>query len=131
MEDTNSIWIVTDDTPQISLPDGTKGGNTRGGGWGEETRSSDGIKSAETAVQVDAEKLEQEMSRFLLVVDKVFTSAEQQTKAKSANKSGMQLDEIELSVEINGEGQVKLLGSGTKAGAKGGIKLTFKRKTDN
>ncbi len=27
----------------------------------------------------------------------------------------MQLDEIELSVEINGEGQVKLLGSGTKA----------------
>ncbi len=130
MEDTNSIWIVTDDTPQISLPDGTKGGNTRGGGWGEETRIPD-TKGLENSVQVDAEKLEQEMSRFLLVLDKVFTRAEQQTQAKSGNKSGMQLDEIELSVEINGEGQVKLLGSGAKAGGKGGIKLTFRRKTDS
>jgi hypothetical protein len=130
MEDTNSIWIVTDDIPQISLPDGTKGGNTRGGGWGEETRIPD-TKGLETSVQVDAEKLEQEMSRFLLVLDKVFTNAEQQTKAKSANKSGMQLEEIELSVEINGEGQVKLLGSGAKAGGKGGIKLTFRRKPDS
>lgn len=31
MEDANSIWIITDDTPQISLPDGKKGGNTREG----------------------------------------------------------------------------------------------------
>nr|WP_281257084.1 hypothetical protein [Calothrix elsteri] len=43
----------------------------------------------------------------------------------------MQLDEIELTVEINGEGQVKLLGNGIKAGGKGGIKLTFKRKPEN
>ncbi|BDA74801.1 hypothetical protein RIVM261_084160 [Rivularia sp. IAM M-261] len=56
MEDTNSIWIVTDDTPQISLPDGTKGGNIRGGGWGEETRIPD-TKSSENSVQVDAEKI--------------------------------------------------------------------------
>ncbi|NJL62396.1 MAG: hypothetical protein HC903_11850 [Methylacidiphilales bacterium] len=128
MENPNSIWIITDDTPQISLPDGKKGGNSRDGGWGEETIPN--TKGVDNAVQVDAEKLEQEMSRFLLVVDKVFTRAEQQTEAKSGKKSGMQLDEIELSVEINGEGQVKLLGSGTKAGGKGGIKLTFRRKTE-
>jgi hypothetical protein len=130
MENANSIWIVTDDTNQISLPDGTKGGNTRSGGWEQETTIPN-TKGVETAVQVDAEKLEQEMSRFLLVVDKVFTRAEQQTQAKYDAKSGIQLDEIELSVEINGEGQVKLLGSGTKAGGKGGIKLTFRRKTDS
>ncbi len=130
MENANSIWIVTDDTPQISLPDGAKGGNARGGSWGEET-ATPGAKGSETVVQVDAEKLEQEMSRFLLVVDKVFTRAEQQTQAKSRAESGIQLDEIELSVEINGEGQVKLLGSGAKVGGKGGIKLTFRRKTDS
>jgi hypothetical protein len=129
MENANSIWIVTDETPQISVPEGKKSGNTRSIGWGEETITN--TKGVETAVQVDAEKLEQEMSRFLLVVDKVFTRAEQQTQAKSGAKSGIQLDEIELSVEINGEGQVKLLGSGTKAGGKGGIKLTFRRKTDS
>ncbi len=105
MEDANSIWIVTDDTPQIS--DGKKEGNTRGGGWGEETKIPD-TKRVENAVQVDAEKLEQEMSRFLSVLDKVFTRAEQETQVKSGQKSGMQLEEIELSVEINGEGQVKL-----------------------
>ncbi len=128
MEDVNSIWIVTDDTSEISLPDGVKGGNLRDRGWGEETDFD--TRDAETKVLVDADKLEKEMSRFLLVVDKVFSSAEQQTQAKSESKSGMQLEEIELTVEINGEGQVKLLGSGVKAGGKGGIKLTFRRRTD-
>ncbi len=128
MEDVNSIWIVTDDTSQISLPEGVKGGNLRDGGWGEEIDYD--TRDAETKVLVDADKLEKEMSRFLLVVDKVFSSAEKQTQAKSEYKSGMQLEEIELTVEINGEGQVKLLGSGVKAGGKGGIKLTFRRKTD-
>jgi hypothetical protein len=131
MDDTNSIWIVTDDVPQISVPDGTKGGNNKSGGrWDDEITTPD-QKIVENAVQVDAEKLEQEMSRFLLVVDKVFTRAEQETQVKSGKKSGIQLDEIELTVEINGEGQVKLLGNGVKAGGKGGIKLTFKRKPDS
>ena len=130
MDDTNSIWIVTDDTPQISLPDGKKGGNNRSGSWNDEITTPE-QKIVENAVQVDAEKLEQEMSRFLLVVDKVFTRAEEETQVKSSKKSGMQLDEIELTVEINGEGQVKLLGNGIKAGGKGGIKLTFKRKPEN
>ena len=40
----------------------------------------------------------------------------------------MQLDELELTVEINGEGQVSLLGTGGKVGTKGAIKLKFKRK---
>jgi hypothetical protein len=130
MDDTNSIWIVTDDVPQISVPDGTRGGNNRSGRWDDEITTPD-QKIVENAVKVDAEKLEQEMSRFLLVVDKVFTRAEEETQVKPGKKSGMQLDEIELSVEINGEGQVKLLGNGVKAGGKGGIKLTFRRKADS
>ena len=33
----------------------------------------------------------------------------------------------QLTVEISGEGEVKLLGTGGKAGTKGGLTLRFKR----
>jgi hypothetical protein len=39
---------------------------------------------------------------------------------------GMELDEIELMVEVNGEGQLGLLGNGGRAGGKGAITLKFK-----
>ena len=48
-------------------------------------------------------------------------------KWRNKNNSEIALDEIELSVEINGEGKISLLGNGAKAGGKGAIKLKFKR----
>ena len=63
------------------------------------------------------------MRHFLQSVGRIFNDAERQT----TQSPGMRLDEIELSVEINGEGEVKLLGTGGKAGGKGAIKLKFKR----
>ncbi|MBD2439606.1 hypothetical protein [Nostoc sp. FACHB-110] len=118
---TDSLWIVTDDTPQISIPDGRKGaiGNTRSS-WGEETEKAPTSTKGD-AVKVDAQTLEQNMAHFLQVVGRLFSRAEQQANSK------MQLEEIELSVEISGEGEVKLIGSGVKASGKGAIKLTFKR----
>lgn len=122
-EASDAIWIVTDE-PQISIPDGTRGGIGRGSDWGEETgREYSGSKGVGDAVRVSAQKLEQEMTHFLQVVGTLFKNAENQAKVNS----GMQLSEIELSVEISGEGQVKLIGNGAKAGGKGAIKLTFKR----
>ncbi|WP_334957981.1 hypothetical protein [Nostoc sp.] len=47
----------------------------------------------------------------------MFSQAEQQAKVNSK----MQLDEIELSVEISADGEVKLIGSGVKAGSKGAL----------
>ncbi|MBF2007964.1 MAG: hypothetical protein IGS49_21595 [Chlorogloeopsis fritschii C42_A2020_084] len=119
----DTIWIVTDDTPQISIPDGTRGGITRGEDWRDEIRDATGSKGIGDAVKVSAQKLEQEMTHFLQVIGSVFSRAEQQAKLSP----GMQLDEVELSVEISGEGEVKLIGSGGKAAGKGAIKLTFKR----
>jgi len=121
MTDTSSdsIWIVTDDAPQIAIPDGAKGGsNTRS--WKEET-IKEPTSSKGDAVKVSAQTLEQNMANFLQVVGRLFSRAEQQANSK------MQLEEIELSVEISGEGEVKLIGSGAKASGKGAIKLTFKR----
>jgi hypothetical protein len=120
----DSIWIVTEDTPQISIPDGVRGVIPRGGDWGDETKETTGTKT--DAVKVSTQKLEQEMTHFLQVVGRLFNRAEQQAKVNS----GMQLEEIELSVEISGEGEVKLIGSGAKASGKGAIKLTFKRQAE-
>lgn len=101
-----TIWIVTDDASQAS----------------EAQRSYREI-TQEKGVKVPVPALEQKMSRFLKSVSRIFHQAEQETQ----KNSGMQLDEIELSVEISGEGEIKLMGTGGKAGSKGAIKLTFKR----
>ena len=123
MQNEETIWIVTDDTPQIAIPEKVTRGVTRGD-WDDDVQRDSGSRGVGDAVKVSAEKLEQEMTRFLQVLGKVFSHAEAQAKVNSK----MQLDEIELSVEISGEGEVKLLGSGAKAGGKSAIKLTFKRK---
>jgi ArsR family metal-binding transcriptional regulator len=62
-------------------------------------------------VEISVNKLEQEMGRFLHVVHRLFNRAEQEAD----KKPGMRLDEIVLSVEINGEGKVSLIGSSAKA----------------
>lgn len=108
-----TISIVTDDTPSSPTAD---------------TRSWEIPESyTKRKVEVSVERLEQEMAHFLLMVDRLFNRAQLET----AKKSNLQLDEIELSVEINGEGQVSLIGSGVKAGGKGAITLKFKRPTSD
>ena len=61
------------------------------------------------------------LGEFIEVIEGAVDRAEQSQRK-------MQLDELELTVEINGEGQVSLLGTGGKVGTKGAIKLKFKRK---
>ncbi|BCL34847.1 hypothetical protein [Nostoc sp. MS1] len=119
----SSIWIVTDDTPEISLPDGTKGGVNNKRGWREDVPTDTTSRGVGDAVKVSAETLEQNMTNFLQVVGRLFSRAEKQADTNS----GLKLEEIELSIEISGEGEVKLIGNGAKAGGKGAIKLTFKR----
>ncbi|MFH7029196.1 MAG: hypothetical protein ACHBN1_28335 [Heteroscytonema crispum UTEX LB 1556] len=124
MPEEEAIWIVTADTPEIEIIEGARGGFNRGGNWDDDEVTRETIGSKGGAVKVSAQKLEEEMTQFLHVVERVFSRAEQQAKVNS----GIQLNEIELSVEISGEGEVKLIGNGVKAGAKGAIKLTFRRK---
>ncbi|MBW4429618.1 MAG: hypothetical protein KME50_35985 [Nostoc desertorum CM1-VF14] len=103
----DTISIVTDDIPLAT-----------------ETRSWEAPPEAvNSKVEVSVSKLEQEMAQFLHSVSRLFQRAEVEAK----KTSGMRLDEIELSVEINGEGKVSLIGNGAKAGGKGAITLKFKR----
>lgn len=101
-----TIWVITDDVDQASDPH----------------RSYREVIQ-ERGVKVSIVELEKNMSRFLQSVTRLFHQAEQQ----AGYLSGIQLDEIEISIEISGEGEVKLIGSGGKAGGKGAIMLKFKR----
>ncbi len=82
------------------------------------------VKSVRRGVAVPAEKLEQGMVDFVGVVGRVLD----QTKLKAGELTGLELDEIEVQVEVNGEGQLSLLGSGGKLGMKGAMTLKFKTK---
>ena len=62
------------------------------------------------------------MADFLRVMGRVVRRAQQ----SAGELGGMELDEIELAVEVNTEGQLSLLGSGGKVGGKGAMTLKFK-----
>jgi len=115
-DDTISIVIDRDEID----PDTTPSQNVRGG-WGKEAQGDYIIK--QSTARLSVADLEAKMSGFLQMVSRIFRSAE-----KEAQKTaGMSLDEIELSVEIGAEGEIRLIGSGAKASGKGAIKLKFKR----
>lgn len=124
--DEETIRIVTDDTPQILAPDGSKMGIEDLGPYYFQDDDAAKRKVEVEGVgvhNVKVQKLEEEMGHLMQVVERLFNRTQQQGNSKP----GMQLDEIELSVEINGEGQISILGTGGKAGGKGAIKLKFKR----
>lgn len=106
------IWIVTD----VKLPRETQEGRR---GWRAEVNQQvQGFRDQ----QLDVAELETRMGRFLQMVGRLFYQAERQASPQSK----MQLDEVELSVEISAEGEIKLV-TGIKAAGKGAIKLKFKR----
>lgn len=117
------IWIITESEEETT--DGGKGGTIRGydpyDDPSDSDRQSEQIQGNRTSTRINAEELEANMSEFLGVIQQSFRQADR-------TESKMCLDEIELSIEINAEGKVGLLGNGTKAGAKGAITLKFKRK---
>ncbi len=112
------IWIVTDEM-------------AADGGRAEEVKrnpyshvDSQPVRSQRRGVPVSAAKLEQGMADFVSILGRVL----EQTQKRSGEITGMALEEVELMVEVNGAGQLSLLGTGGKAGAKGAMTLKFKAK---
>ncbi len=114
------IWVVTDETPETSLPNGARNGQGTGNPYDQPPELVQTHKRK--GVPVSAERLEEGMKEFVEVMGRVL----QHTRQTTTQLAGMELDEIELSVEVNGEGQLSLLGTGGKAGAKGAMTLKFK-----
>ena len=112
MDQEKGIWIITEET---ASSDGGKSGFDTGANYSDED------KHGRKRSRLSADDLKQNMEEFLEVIEKALEQAEQP-------KSGMILDEVELSVEVNGKGQVSLFGTGGEVGGKGAIKFKFKRK---
>ena len=110
-----SLWIITSDDRVDDEP-GSKAGFDTGASYRGIEASS-----GRSRHEVSAQTLQQNMTEFLVVVESAFEKTEQ-------SQAKMQLDEVELVVEVNGKGQVSLLGTGGELGGKGAITLKFKRK---
>lgn len=111
------LWLTTDDISTSTVTTGAReGGQDTGGILNDSTRVE---LTFHRRVPIPADKLKQELTDFLQVTEEIFAYATQRS-------SGMRLDEIELEVEVNAEGQVSLFGTGGKAGGKGAIRLKFK-----
>ena len=121
MSEEKGIWLITEETIAEEEISGGKSGRDSGASYGELDREVVTRKTTRKRTQLSSSDLKANMSEFLEVVEEAFEKAEKPS-------SRMRLEELELSVEINGEAEVSLLGNGGKAGAKGAITLKFKRK---
>lgn len=127
MTDENTLWIVaeTEVLEETIEIEGRRSSEDIGGGFGSPRQAIE-VAQAITKrqrVSLDAKALKNQMQSMLAVVDDLFEQATTQT--------GLQLNEVELAVEINAEGQLSLVGNGGKLGNKGGITLRFVLPTDN
>lgn len=124
--DLEFIEIVVDERESALI---TKDANTDDSnkvrGWDKEFRIDNPqvAQQSQPVSRLQVADMEQKMAAFLGMVSQIFRRAEQETQ----KTAGMSLEEIELSVEIGAEGEVRLIGSGAKASGKGAIKLKFKR----
>jgi hypothetical protein len=85
------------------------------------------IQRVQGLVEIPVARLKQQVNQLVGMVGLIFDQAEQQVEQQRPD-TRLHLDEIELTVEVNAEGQLGILGNGGKAGGKGGIKLKFTRR---
>jgi hypothetical protein len=89
------LWIVTDTIEEI---ESGKGGLDIGANYGAPTIDD---RSPRQRSYISAEELQQNLGEFIEVVEVSFDRAE-------SSNSKLQLEEIELSIEISGNGKVSL-----------------------
>lgn len=121
MSDTIELWVVAETESEVEVETGSRDGDYTGPSFGDrvDRTTKKLISMTRKRVPVDVSLLKKQMNGMMQVVDELFIQSENQTK--------MQLDEVELKVEINAEGQLSLVGNGGKLGNTGGITLKFSR----
>lgn len=124
-----TLWIVAETEvteekiieEKVETEGRRSGGGDRGGGFAlpRQVFESEQTVVKSDRVPIPAEKVKAQMQSLVAIVNDLFEEA--------GSRTGLQLDEVQLSVEINAEGNVSLLGSGGKLGSKGGMMLKFVR----
>jgi hypothetical protein len=122
--DNNTLWIVaeTEIVVEPAEEEGRRSSRDIGGGFNLPRQ----VLEPERIVKRDrlpipADQVKAQMQSMVTIINDLFDQASTHT--------GLQLSEVELSVEINAEGKVSLIGTGGSLGSKGGIKLKFVRTT--
>lgn len=122
MIDNNTLWFVveTEEVEETVEIDGQRSSDDIGGGFGV-PNAVEAVKTLTTRkrVSLDAQALKAQMESMLAMMNDIFSQADAQT--------GLRLDEVQLSVEINAEGQISIVGSGGRLGNRGGMTLKFTR----
>ncbi|MDA0267842.1 MAG: hypothetical protein O3A14_13000 [Cyanobacteria bacterium] len=124
MSDNSQLWFVVEteatveETVEVT---GERDGKDTGASFGQEPPRGTTLKTLakRQRVSLDAQALKAQMSSMLAIMDDVFSEANSRT--------GLRLDAVELSVEINAEGQISIVGNGGKLGNSGGMTLKFTR----
>lgn len=120
-EETILFFVEPSQTGPI---DGARDGKDVGPQFSDPKREL--LERLQGQVAVPVERLRRQVGQLVGLVTEVFDQAERQVAVQPERR--LQLEEIELTVEVNAEGQLGILGNGGKAGGKGGIKLKFTRK---
>ncbi|MBI4784163.1 MAG: hypothetical protein HY785_23025 [Oscillatoriophycideae cyanobacterium NC_groundwater_1537_Pr4_S-0.65um_50_18] len=131
MADDSAVWIMTEvetstETTETEVQRGGRGSDDTGGGYGQRLRERI-TTLVRKPVAVPKEVLKRQMNGLLQVVTELFNQNLTDDQANPANPPGMVLDEVELSIEVNAEGQISIVGNSAKTGQKGAITLKFKR----
>lgn len=126
----DSLWIITEEVAETSTTtiSGARSSGDTGGLLGRKTTEEQIIVTKEkdklviTRRKVEVTKLKQEMRGFIQAMRECLDEADDPD-------SKIRLDEVEVSVEVNGEGQLSLFGTGGKVGGKGSLTFKFKRQS--
>lgn len=108
-----SILIFVGEEAGVSLPEARRG-------LGEKIKAAAGNVS-----EVAVSKLQENMQNFLKSLDTVMSLAPHEV-------GGLTLDEVELHVQIDGKGNIGIIGAlGAEFAAHGGIKLVLRKKSNH
>jgi hypothetical protein len=131
MSENNTLWIVAETEIVVEPADeeGRRSSRDIGGGFNlprqvlepERMVKRDSLGRLRQRLPIPADQVKAQMQSMVTIINDLFDQASTHT--------GLQLSEVELSVEINAEGKVSLIGTGGSLGSKGGIKLKFVRTT--
>jgi hypothetical protein len=122
MPDNNTLWIVaeTEIVVEPAEEEGRRSSRDTGGGFNLPRQVLEPERTIRRdRLPIPADQVKAQMQSMVTIINDLFDQASTHT--------GLQLSEVELSVEINAEGKVSLIGTGGSLGSKGGIKLKFVR----
>ncbi|MEO1619797.1 MAG: hypothetical protein AAFU53_02055 [Cyanobacteria bacterium J06632_3] len=131
MTDNSQIYFIVEEpvSEAVAPSEGERDSRTdTGGGWGKPRPSRVDAQAhyvQKQRIGVKAETLKTQVEELRAVVNELF--AQSPSSIESPSSSGLQLEEVSLSVQVNAKGQLSVLGTGGELGGSGGITLKFKR----